>query len=52
MLTKIRMNWFKISLVMIVIGLLIMGVSYTLSGFDGGLFQEQGSHDWFRTFNF
>ena len=52
MFAKIRMNWFKIGLLMVVIGLVIMGVSYALGGFDSHIFQEQGNHDWVRTFNF
>ncbi|KRL61537.1 hypothetical protein [Latilactobacillus fuchuensis] len=50
MLVSLKENWLKVSLILIVLGLVIMVASYWASGDNTQLFEYHGVHDWFRTF--
>ncbi|BBE26545.1 MULTISPECIES: hypothetical protein [Latilactobacillus] len=45
-------NWLKISLCMILVGIILMTVSFGMAGFKSQPFQYRGTHEWSRTFNF
>lgn len=49
---KFSKKWILISLSLILLGGLIMMLTYWASGFNPSLFNYHGTHEWYRTFYF